>query len=328
MRNKSTPIAALFLLVTGLYGIAATAQPHPILPGQTSNDDQPFPLRQTPVYFEVNLLLNPVYVAQVSSKFRLNGHRLPIPQAYRPKFYSTQPWQKAFSSIEEIQDQANSAYASIRLAFLENSSIPFLHHIRLVVGATHEKMQGDSAATVDYRYKDGGTEATVMLEKNITYRLSNRQYQSTGIIFGINAQAGFFESVAKVRTIINYNGYTIISNDTNQRWQWPSPRNGWGWIAGLDMEVGGLVCHDYFISRDFTQNCCIGRGLFWFFRRFGITLASKIMIDGLYSADGVTARLPPGNEAIANASGNRLRINNYSLFLAGPLINIKWISLK
>ena len=319
MQKKSTPIAALFLLVTGLYGIAATAQPHLTLPDQTSNDYQPFPLRQTPVYFEVNLLLNPIYVAQTSSKFRLNGHRLPIPIAYRPKFYSTQPWQKPFSSIEEIQDQANSAYASIYLTFLENSAIPLFHHIRLVVGATHEKMQGDSAAVVEYKYKDGGTEATVMLEKNIAYRLSNRQYQSTGIIFGINVQAGFFESVAKVRTVINYNGYTIISTDTNQRWQWPSPRNGWGWIAGVNMEVGGLVCHDYFLSRDFSKNCCLGKGLFWFFRRFGISLASKIMIDGLYSADGVTANGVPGQ---------RLRINNYSLFLAGPLINIKWINLN
>jgi hypothetical protein len=319
MQKKSRLIAPLFILVAGLCGITVTAQPHLILPDQTSNDYQPFPLRQTPAYFEVNLLLNPIYVAQVSSKFRLNGHRLPIPQAYRPKFYSTQPWQNAFSSIGEIADQANSAYGSFYLTFLENSAIPLFHHIRLVVGATHEKMESDSGSVVYYGYKDGGTEATVILEKNIAYRLSNRQYQSTGIIFGINAQAGFFESVAKDRTIINYKGYNIISTDTNQRWQWPSPRNGWGWVAGVNMEVGGLVCHDYLFCRDFSQNCWLGKGLFWFFRRFGITLASKIMIDGLYSADGVIANGVPGN---------RLRINNYSLFLAGPLINIKWVNLN
>jgi hypothetical protein len=319
MRKKSTLIAVVFILVTGLCGITATGQPHPILPDQTSNDYQPFPLRQTPVYFEVNLLLNPVYIAQVSSKFRLNGHRLPIPQAYRPKFYSTQPWQNAFSSVDEIADQANSAYASIYMTFLENSAIPLLHHIRLVVGATHEKMESDSNQVVYYGYKDGGTEATVMLEKNIAYRLSNRQYQSTGIIFGINAQAGFFESVAKVRTIINYKGYNIFSTDTNQRWQWPSPRNGWGWVAGVNMEVGGVLCHDYFLCKDFTEHCCLGKGLFWFFRRFGISISSKIMAGGLYSADGVIAN---------GAPGNRLRINNYSLFFAGPLINIKWVSLN
>ncbi len=297
----------------------ASGQTHLVLPDQTSNDYQPFPLRQTPVYFEVNLLLNPVYVAQFSSSFRLNGKPLPIPKAYQPRFYSTQPWQNAFSSVEEIADQANTLYGSFYLTFLENSAIPLLHHIRLVLGATHEKLETDSTAVVNYGYWNGGTEATLMLEKNIAYRLSNRQYQSAGIIFGINAQVGFFESVAKVTTIINYKGYNIMSTDTNQRWQWPSPRNGWGWMAGLNMEVGGIVCHDYFICRKFTENCCLGKGLFWFFRRFGISLASKIMIDGLYSADGVIYNGMPGN---------RLRIDNYSLFFAGPLINIKWVSLN
>lgn len=321
MRNKSTLIAALSILVIGLSGPTATAQS----PNQTLNGNDTFPLRKTPVYFEVNLLLNPVYVIQVSSKFRLNGHRLPIPQTYRPKFYSTQPWQNAFSSVDEIADQANSLYGSFRLAFLEKKGA-FFHNIRLVIGATHEKMEADSGAVVDYRYKDGGTEATVMLEKNIAYKLSDRQYKHTGIIFAVNAQAGFFESIAKVKTDIHYNGYNIASTDSN-RWQWPSPRNGWGWVAGLNMEVGGLVCHDFFLSRDFSNNCWLGKGLFWFFRRFGISVASKLTVDGLYSADGVIASVP-GNSQIVKASGNRLRVDNYSLFFAGPLINIKWISLK
>ena len=324
MRKKSTPIVALCLLVAGLYGIPATAQPL----YQAPNGNDTFPLRKTPVYFEVNLLLNPVYIAQISSKYRLNGHRLPFAQAYRPKFYSTQPWQYAFSSVDEIADQANSLYGSFRLAFLERSKNNFVRNIRLVVGATHEKMEADSPAVVDYRYKDGGTEATVMLESNIAWRLSDRQYKYTGIIFAVNAQAGFFESVAKARTIINYNGYNIISTDTNKRWQWPSPRNGWGWVAGLNMEVGGLVCHDFFISKNFSDNCWLGEGLFWFFRRLGISVASKLTVDGLYSADGVVVNSVPAGGVIAKASGNRLRVDNYSLFFAGPLINIKWISLK
>jgi hypothetical protein len=328
MRKKSNLAVALFILVTGLYGAATAAQSQLMPRDQISNGDSLFPLRKTPVYFEVNLLLNPVYVIQASSKFRLNGHRLPFPKAYRPKFYSTQPWQNAFSSIGEIADQANSLYGSFYLAFLERSKTTFLHNIRLVVGATHEKMEADSPAVVDYRYKDGGTEATVMLEKNIAYKLSNRQYKETGIIFGVNAQAGFFESVAKARTIINYDGYHMYSTDTNQRWQWPSPRNGWGWVAGLNMEVGGLVCHDFFISNDFSRNCWLGKGLFWFFRRFGVSVASKIAIDGLYSADGVIVNGVPANGVIAKATGNRLRGDNYSLFFAGPLINVKWISLK
>jgi hypothetical protein len=319
MRKKSTLIAALFLLVAGLCGVSATGQSHLILPDQTSNDYQPFPLRQTPFYFELNLLLNPIYVAQFSSHFRLNGHPLFIPKAYRPKFYSTQPWQNAFSSVEEIADQGNSLYGSFYLTFLENSAIPLLHHIRLVVGATHEKMESDSGV-VEYGYRNGATEATFMLEKNIAYRLSNRQYQTTGIIFGINAQAGFYESVAKVTTVIHYNGYNIVSYDTLQRWQWPSTRNGWGWMAGVNMEVGGILCHDYFICQHFTDHSCFAKACFWFLRRFGVSLSTKLMVDGLYSADGVYVNGGPG--------ANRFRINNYSLFLAGPVINFKWVSLN
>jgi hypothetical protein len=205
------------------------------------------------------------------------------------------------------------------LTFLENSAIPLLHHIRLVVGATHEKMESDSGV-VEYGYRNGATEATFMLEKNIAYRLSNRQYQTTGIIFGINAQAGFYESVAKVTTVIHYNGYNIVSYDTLQRWQWPSTRNGWGWMAGVNMEVGGILCHDYFICQHFTDHSCFAKACFWFLRRFGVSLSTKLMVDGLYSADGVYVNGGPG--------ANRFRINNYSLFLAGPVINFKWVSLN
>jgi hypothetical protein len=334
MRQRPTFIIPLFTLAAALCVIPAAGQqpPHLILPDQTSNYYQPFPLRQTPVYFEVDLLVNPVYIAQFNSKFRVNGQRLKIFKAYRPKFYGTQPFQKAFSSIGEIADQSNAAYASFYLTFLENSAIPFFHHIRLIAGALHEKLQTDSSNSingdtmnyVNYRYYDGGTEATFMLEKNIAYRLSTRQYQDNGIIFSINAQAGVFGSVAKVRTAINYNGYNIMSTN-HDRWQWPSTRNGWGWITGLNMEVGGLVCHDYFISENFSRDNCLGKALFWFFRRFGVTVASKLMVDGLNSADGVIAY---GVPRVRDGSTARLRINNYSMFFTGPLINIKWMNLN
>jgi len=83
-------------------------------------------------------------------------------RAYAPRFYSTQPWQKAFSDIGEIADQANSAYGSFYLGFFERSAVPFLHHIRLVVGATHEKIEADSGA-IQYSYRDGGTEASACI---------------------------------------------------------------------------------------------------------------------------------------------------------------------
>src|SRR5258708_4263871 len=151
--RKYSKLITLLGIASWLYTTPAAGQPHPILPDQTSNDYQPFPLRQTPFYFEVNLILNPVYVLQFSGRYRLNGQKLNIPKAYNPRFYSTQPFQKAFSDIGETADQANSAYGSFYLTFLENSAIPLFHHIRLVVRATHEKLAGDSN-TVKYRYSD------------------------------------------------------------------------------------------------------------------------------------------------------------------------------
>lgn len=319
----STPahLLRLFLWLAAILGaIPAAAQVHPTLPDQISDEYQPFPLRQTPVSFELNLILQPVYLWQVSGNYRLNGQKLNIPKAYAPRFYSTQPFQKAFSSIGETADQANSLYASFYLTFLENSAIPFFHHIRLVVGATHEKMEGDTTA-VEYRYYDGGTEATVLLEKNFSYRLSDRQYQANGIIFTIRPQAGVFGSVAKVRTDIDYNGIAMYSTDSS-RWQWPSPRNGWGWMIGANAEVGGVLCNDFFINENFTRNCCLGKGLFWFFRRVGVTVGTKIMVMGVNSADGVVASGVPG------MTGGRLRISNYALFLNGPVINVRWMNLN
>jgi len=298
----------------------AAAQSQAGTPDPASGDYQTFPPRTSHFYAEVNLLLNPVYVWQFSGRYRLNGHKLAIPKVYAPRFYSTQPWQKAFSDVGEIADQANSAYGSFYLGFFEHSAAPFWHHIRLVVGATHEKLEADSAA-VQYSYRDGGTEATILLEKNMVFNLSARQYQTNGILFGINAQAGVFGSAAKVRTKINYNGYQLSSQDSG-RWQWPSPRNGWGWLAGMNVEVGGLLCHDEFISKPFSTDCWLGRGLFWFFRRVGITVGTKLMFIGLHSADGVTVQGMPG------ITSGRLRISNYSFFLTGPVINLKWISLK
>jgi len=332
MPSKFNLIGAVIVAVLLVSGKPASGQSVGLNPDQLLFDTSSFGLRTTPVYFEVDLLVNPVYIAQTSSSFHVNGHRLDIDKRYRPKFYGTQPFQRAFSSIDEIADQSNAAYASFSIPQFEKSTHPFLHNIRFLFGATHEKLETDSNSeinsnqsdSVNYRYFDGGTEATIMLEKNIAIKLSKRQYQYNGIIFGINAQAGVFGSVAKVRTAINYNGYNVMSTSLN-RYQWPSARNGWGWITGMNLEVGGLICHDYFISNDFSTNNCLGRALFWFFRRFGVTVASKLMIDGLYSADGVIAKGVPGVDPNTSA---RIRIANYSVFFVGPLINIKWMALK
>jgi hypothetical protein len=325
-------MASLFTLVVALSTMTAAGQSPAPMPVVANPYSDPYSYRETPVYVELNLMLNPVYIAQFSGKFRLDGHRLPILNAYRPKFYATQPFQNAFSDLGETADQANSIYSSWRLPFLDSSHHSFFHHIRFVFGATHEKMEGDSNQTVDYRYYDGGTEATFLLEKNISFNLSKLQYEKTGIVFGINIQAGFFESVAKVRTDIHYNGDSIKSRST-QRYQLPSPYNGAGWMAGVDMEIGGMVCHTSFLGLDSLSDCGIGRGLFWFFRHVGVTLATKIEVMELTSADGVNiygGTSGPGLPGVApgSISQGRLRINNYSLFFAGPIINFKWIKLK
>jgi hypothetical protein len=301
MITNSKLIGPLLGVLLLWLSIAAVGQVLPHQPDQLSNDYQPYPLRQTPFCLELNLILQPVYVFQrSSSEYRLNGQPLNIPKSFLPRFYSTQPFQKAFSSIGETADQANSLYGSFYLTFLENSAVPFLHHIRLVVGATHEKLEADSP--VRYGYFDGGTEATFLLEKNIAYRLSIKQYEQNGILFGINAQTGFFGSVAKVRTKINYNGYVINSTDMG-RWQWPNPRNNWGLMGGANVEVGGVISND------------------GFWHHVGVTVATKVMAIVLHSVDNVTASGVPGG-----MTGGKLRMNNFAIFLNGPIICVKWMN--
>jgi hypothetical protein len=115
------------LLLATLLWLAdpAAGQVLPHEPDQLSNDYQPYPLRQTPFYFELNLILQPVYIFQrSSSEYRLNGQPLNIPKSFLPRFYSTQPFQKAFSSIGETADQANSLYGSFYLTFWKIRRFP------------------------------------------------------------------------------------------------------------------------------------------------------------------------------------------------------------
>src|ERR1700760_66647 len=150
-------IVALLPTILALYmGIHCHAQDRPAPLNRTPTDSLLYPLRKNWISFEVNLILQPVYLFQFGGYYHLNGKKLNIPKSYAPHFYSPRPFQQAFSSIGETADQANSAYASFYLPGFEKSSIPFLHHIRFVFGATHEKLDTDSTK-VGYRYYDGGT---------------------------------------------------------------------------------------------------------------------------------------------------------------------------
>src|SRR6266702_4735278 len=114
--------------------------------------------------FQWDLLLNPVYITQISSKFKLNGRRLDITPT--PRFYALLPGQNALLG-NTITDEAGCYYLSFRMPLLENSNIGFLHHTRLIVGITHDKLQTGSSE-VYYKYSNGGTEAIIMFDKNIS----------------------------------------------------------------------------------------------------------------------------------------------------------------
>jgi hypothetical protein len=198
---------------------------------------------------------------------------------------------------------------------LENSNIGLLHHTRLIIGITHDKLQTGSS-DVYYKYSNGGTEATVLLDKNISYNLSALDFKKVSLIFNWNVQAGLFASLAKVQSNIIWQGDTLKSTN-DARWQFPNPRSGWGGLIATNVEVGGFFCHDYFISQDFSRNSWLGQGLFWFFRRFGVTVGARILAEGLHSGTDVT---------VNGKSGYHLTANNYAAFFSGPILGIKWLN--
>jgi hypothetical protein len=137
-----------------------------------------------------------------------------------------------------------------------------------------------------------------MLDKNITHKLSDLDFKLVNLIFSFNVQAGLFASLAKIQTHIAWEGDTIRSA-SNARWQFPNPHSGWGWLASANFEVGGLLCH----------SCSL--------KHFGITVGARTMVEGLYTSSDVLLNGKPGY---------RLKVQNYGIFMAGPVINIKYIN--
>src|SRR5580692_1862786 len=161
-------ISGLWILILWTSGQRVVAQPPSFgkVPDQTITAYQPYPLREQPFWFEVNGILNPLYITQFGGRYRLNGHLLQV--SPQPQFYAITPSQKPFQNFNEIFDQSNSAYVSIYMTFLENSALTLFNHVRLMVGVTHDKLE-TSSSIVQYKYDNGGTEFTMMLQKNLTY---------------------------------------------------------------------------------------------------------------------------------------------------------------
>ena len=255
-----------------------------VVKGQSSKNK----LSNQAIWIELDCLVNPIYISQFSGQYKLNGKKLHINP--KPRFYAVQPGQVPFSSFNEILDQSNAGYLNIRLKRLERSRFSLLRNTRLIVGITHHKLQTGSD-TVHYKYDDGGTELTFMLDKNLTEEISKLNFDKIGLVFSVNMQVGFFLSVAKIRTEIRVPGQTILSTNT-KRWQLPNPNTGWGMMASANLEIGKI------------------------FGRFAFTVGSKLMMEGLYSSDKVTVNDVPGYT---------LKVSNYGIFFSGPVLNLKYL---
>lgn len=275
---------------------------------------------------EGDALLNPIYVFQASSGYRLN--KTPYPLTPVPKFYALQTGQNAFlgstpfsiiSDFNQIGDQANAGYVSIRLWFLDHTASSFFHDMRFKVGITHDKMQ-TNAPNVTYGYDDGGTEITFLLEKQVFKKLSDLDLRAANLMLNIKVQAGILFPIATVKPFVqNAAGDTIIRPVSDNRWQSMSFHNGWGWQTGLKVDIGGVLCHEFFICRRFTENCPVGHALFWFFRRLALTVGARFMMEELYSKPQVL---------YYGQAGYQLKVDNYSVFFSGPVISFRWLSIK
>jgi hypothetical protein len=261
-------------------------------------------------YGHWDLLMSPIYITQISRTYKLNG--VPLNITPRPQFYSLLPGQNGLIG-STITDEAGCYYFSFRMPAFEKSRISFLHDTRLIIGITHDKLQTGSNE-VYYKYTDGGTELTMMLDKNLTPHISAQNYNRLRLIFNCNVQAGVFASLAKIQTHIRWQGDTIVATN-DSRLQLPNPRSGWGGIVASNIEAGVPFCYRFFWSSSFTKTY-VGDKLFWFFRRLGLTVGSRLMFEYLHSGTDVT---------LNGKSGYHLTANNYAASFSGPIIGLKII---
>jgi hypothetical protein len=265
-------------------------------------------------WVEVDFLLNPIYIAQFESKYRLNGK--PISLGPSPRFYGTLPSQVPFSDINETADQSNAIYFNFPLPPFMRANSGLFHTMRFVLGVVHDKIQTSSAATF-YKFKEGGTEVAFMLDKNVSSILKGLDFKLINLIFNLNVQAGVFFSASNIYAHITTPD-TVIKSEDSVRWffQHKDPYlGGWGWLTSFNAEVGGVLCHSYFISEKFTSTG-FGKAMFNVFKHVGVTVGAKIMFEALYTNTHVTVNGVPGS---------KLKVGNYGIFFAGPILSIKYI---
>jgi hypothetical protein len=250
-------------------------------------------------FFDWDILMNPIYITQISRPYRLDG----VAKDYspRPKFYALLPGQNPLIG-SAITDEAGCYYASWRICFFDHlKKKNFFHNVRLITGITHDKLQAPASGTAFYKYTNGGTELTCMLDKNLSPSLTFRNYKNLRLIFLWNAQAGLFASVAKIQDTIRWQGDTLIAANDN-RYQLPNPRSGWGAIVASNLAVG--------VPLAFSPQ---PKG---FFRHIALTLGCRLMAEYLHSGTDVTKNGQPGHH---------LTQNIYALSFCGPILGLKII---
>ncbi|HEV2478599.1 MAG TPA: hypothetical protein VGS79_03000 [Puia sp.] len=253
-------------------------------------------------FFNWDILMNPIYFSQISGPFRLNG----VAKDYspRPKFYALVPGQNPLIG-SAITDEAGCYYASWRICFFDHlSKKNFFHNMRLITGITHDKLEAPASGTVFYKYTNGGTELTCMLDKNLSPSLTHFNYDRLRLIFNWNAQAGVFAALAKIQDTIRSGGDTLIAANDN-RFQLPDPRSGWGAIVASNLEVGVPLSFNYSSQ---------SKG---FLRHIALVIGCRFMAEYLHSGTDVTKNGLPGYH---------LTQNMFTFAFCGPILGLKIIS--
>ncbi|HXB34177.1 MAG TPA: hypothetical protein VNV35_12175 [Puia sp.] len=267
-------------------------------------------LDQQLVYVQWDILMNPIYFTQITGNYRLNGQPQNITP--RPKFYALLPGQSALLG-SAITDEAGCYYASFRICAFDHSHLKFFQNMRLIVGATHDKLQTGSN-TVYYKYTNGGTEATALLEKNLSPKITRLNYSRLRLIFNWNAQAGLFASLAKIQTNMIWKGDTIVGINNN-RLQFPNPRSGWGGIAASNIEVGVPLCGTTRIEPA-SNSTWAGKTLFRVFRHVALTVGSRLLLEYLHGGTDVS---------VNGMTGYHLTHNNFAFAFCGPILGVRII---
>ncbi|HUB61121.1 MAG TPA: hypothetical protein VL978_10485 [Puia sp.] len=265
-------------------------------------------------WIDVELLQTPIYISQFGGKYVLHGCRLPI--GHPPRFYAVLPGTNPFSSanpfnlwadITEIEDQSNAAYINFHLKQLNRSRIKFLHDMTVMTGITHDKLETGSATTY-YKFPDGGMELTAMLNKRFFNGISNVDLRRLNLLFNFDVQAGLFASLSTIRANMampqkkSPQDSIYISTTWDGYW-WQEKRffvPGWGWLAGANAGIGGMLSH----KNKWLRHC-------------GLALSARVRAEGLYTAPEVI---------VSNETGySKLHVANYGVFFAGPILCLKYV---